>query len=105
MKRDMKKRKAKVWLTTMLAAFFILALPAVGFAADWSPDTAKSKIMEFVGILVVVVAVFLATKEYGKGRKGRAIAEVIAGALIYIFVTSDSPFKSMSGFIKGLLGL
>lgn len=102
--KKVKKGMKRGWLITMLAAIFIFSLPAVGFAAGWSPDTAKSKIMEFLGILIVILAAFLASKEYGKGKKGRAFAEILGGAMLYFFVTSDSPLKSLSEFAKDLLG-
>lgn len=70
----------------------------------WSPQAAESNIRGFLALVLLIIVSVKAIQAYSKGRKGVAIAEGIAGALIWIFVKYPNAIESLGDWAKNTLG-
>lgn len=89
---------------TLLMMGFIVVGATDVFAA-WDVDSADSGIRKALGTILFIIAAVLAIRSFAKGRKGSAVAEILIGAFLGIFVASSDPMKSISDFFKGVIGL
>lgn len=91
--------------TVLIIGFIVVGTTSAYAAGSWSVESADGGIRKALGTVLFIIAAVLAIKSFAKGRKGAAVAEILIGAFLGIFVASSDPMESISNFFKGVIGL
>lgn len=86
----------------LLAAALALAPAAPAFAADLNESVRK--ILEFGKLVLVVILLFVAIKEFFGHNIVRAVIILLVGAVVYM-VADENTLKALAEAIKKLLNL
>lgn len=96
--------KFKSALFVASLALGILIIGETSALASWDLASTDTKLRQAIGTILFLIAALLAIKAFAKGRKGVAVAEILVGAFLGIFVASADPLKSLQEFFSSLLG-
>lgn len=97
-----EKLKGISFYSLLMVSFIVVG--ATDASAAWDLNTADSKVRTALGTILFIIAAVMAIKAYAKGRKGTAIAEILVGSFLGIFVASADSMKGISEFFKGMFG-
>ncbi len=103
-KVEMFRGKVQGLTFYLLLMIGFIVVGATSASAAWDVSSADGKIRTALGTILFIIAGVLAIKAYAKGRKGTAIAEILVGAFLGIFIASADPMKGLQEFFKGVFG-